>query len=138
MHLATIHRLITDIQPSLVVFDPVSNFTSVGDTPEVYSMLLRLIDFLKVKGITTLLTNLVPADRMIEGSEIGVSSVMDTLVVLRDVEYSNDRTRFLFVLKSRGMAHSREIREILFTAKGIDLGPSPVRNIPEHEKGPNR
>ena len=88
-------------------------------------MLLRLIDFVKVKGITTILTNLVPGDRLPEGTEVGVSSVMDTLIVLRDVEYGNDRTRLLFILKSRGMAHSREIREILFTGKGIDLGPPP-------------
>ncbi|MEX1139765.1 MAG: circadian clock protein KaiC [Bacteroidota bacterium] len=134
MHLATIHRIIADFHPSLVVFDPVSNFTSVGDTPEVYSMLLRLIDFLKVQGITTILTSLVPGDRLLEGSEIGVSSVMDTLIVLRDVEYSNDRGRVLYILKSRGMPHGREIREILFTSKGIDLGASPVRIIPEKEK----
>ena len=126
MHLATIHRLISDFNPSLVIFDPVSNFTSVGDSPEVYSMLLRLIDFLKVKGVTTILTNLVSGDSLAEGSEVGVSSVMDTLVVLRDVEHVNDRIRVLFVLKSRGMAHSRQFREILFTNKGIDLGPAPT------------
>jgi len=125
MHLATIHRVLTDFDPAVLIFDPVSNFTSVGDSPEVYSMLLRLIDFVKVKGITTILTNLVPGDRLPEGTEVGVSSVMDTLIVLRDVEYGNDRTRVFFVLKSRGMAHSREIREILFTEKGIDLGPPP-------------
>lgn len=138
MHLATIHRLIAEFRPTLVVFDPVSNFTSVGDTPEVYSMLLRLIDFLKAHTITTVLTNLVPGDKVPEGSEIGVSSVMDTLIVLRDVEHSNDRTRVLFVLKSRGMPHSREIREILFTNKGIDLGPSPIHILPGPPTGTNR
>jgi circadian clock protein KaiC len=124
MHLATIHRLINEFNPGLVVFDPVSNFTSVGDSPEVYSMLLRLIDFLKVKGVTTLLTNLASGEKFSEGSEVGVSSVMDTLIVLRDVEHLNDRIRLLFVLKSRGMAHSRQLREILFTNKGIDLAPA--------------
>lgn len=138
MHLATIHRLIAEFRPTLVVFDPVSNFTSVGDTPEVYSMLLRLIDFLKAHTITTVLTNLVPGDKVPEGSEIGVSSVMDTLIVLRDVEHSNDRTRVLFVLKSRGMPHSREIREILFTNKGIDLGPSPIHILPGPPTGTHR
>ena len=126
MHLATIHRLISDFSPALVVFDPVSNFTSMGDNPEVYSMLLRLIDFLKVNGVTSILTNLVSGDTLSEGSEVGISSIMDTLVVLRDVEYINDRTRVLFILKSRGMAHSRQFREILFTDKGIDLGPPPI------------
>jgi circadian clock protein KaiC len=128
-HLATIHRLITGFNPSLVVFDPVSNFTSVGDSPEVYSMLLRLIDFLKVKGVTTILTNLVSGDRQSEGSEVGVSSVMDTLIVLRDVERVGDRIRVLYVLKSRGMAHSRQIRELVFTPKGVDLGPPPVEKL---------
>ncbi|HEY6190993.1 MAG TPA: circadian clock protein KaiC [Bacteroidota bacterium] len=137
MHLATIHRLITDFDPGLVVFDPVSNFTSVGDSPEVYSMLLRLIDYLKVNGVTTMLTNLVSGDRLSEGSEVGISSVMDTLIVLRDVENLNDRIRMLFVLKSRGMAHSRQLREILFTKKGIDLGPSRISHA-SGEPGPGR
>jgi circadian clock protein KaiC len=125
MHLATIHRLINDFNPALVVFDPVSNFTSMGDNPEVYSMLLRLIDFLKVNGVTIILTNLISGDTLSEVSEVGISSIMDTLIVLRDIEYANDRTRVLFILKSRGMAHSRQFREILFTDKGIDLGLAP-------------
>jgi circadian clock protein KaiC len=140
MHLATIHRLINDLDPTLVVFDPVSNFTAVGDSPEVYSMLLRLIDYLKVKGLTTILTNLVSGDRLSEGSEVGVSSVMDTLIVLRDIEYANDRTRVLFILKSRGMAHSRQFREIMITEKGFDLGPPPIEKLSQvaaHE-GSNR
>jgi circadian clock protein KaiC len=131
MHLATIHRLIKDFNPAMVVFDPVSNFTSMGDSPEVYSMLLRLIDFLKNNGVTTVLTNLIVATAYTEGSEVGISSIMDTLIVLRDVEFRNDRTRVLFILKSRGMDHSREIREILFSQKGIVLGPSPIEKLPE-------
>ncbi|MGB2868595.1 MAG: circadian clock protein KaiC [Bacteroidota bacterium] len=131
MHLATIHRLINDFKPDLVIFDPVSNFTSVGDTPEVYSMLLRLIDFLKVNCVTTVLTNLVSGDRISEGSEVGISSVMDTLIILRDIEQKNDRKRVLFVLKSRGMAHSRQMRELRFSEKGIDLVPLPVETLPE-------
>ena len=127
MHLATIHRLISDFNPALVVFDPVSNFTSMGNSPEVYSMLLRLIDFLKVNGVTTALTNLISGDSLSDGSEVGISSIMDTLVVLRDIEHEDNRTRVLIVLKSRGMAHSRQIREILFSNKGIDLGPPPFQ-----------
>lgn len=88
-------------------------------------MLLRLIDFLKVNGVTIILTNLISGDTLSEVSEVGISSIMDTLIVLRDIEYANDRTRVLFVLKSRGMAHSRQFREVLFTDKGIDLGPAP-------------
>lgn len=129
MHLATIHRLISDFNPIVVVFDPVSNFTSMGDSPEVYSMLLRLIDFLKVNGVTALLTNLVSGVGVSLESEVGISSIMDTSIVLRDVENMNDRTRVLYVLKSRGMAHSRQIREILISDSGIDLGPSPVENV---------
>lgn len=129
MHLATIHRLIGQFNPSVIVFDPVSNFTSMGDSPEVYSMLLRLIDFLKVNGVTTVLTNLVSGNGGSEGSEVGISSIMDSLIVLRDIEYRQDRTRVLFVLKSRGMAHSRQFREILFTGRGIDLGPSPIETL---------
>lgn len=129
MHLATIHRLISEFKPVLVVFDPVSNFTSMGDSPEVYSMLLRLIDFLKVQGVTTVLTNLVSGSEVTGASEVGISSIMDTLIVLRDVEYGADRTRVLYILKSRGMAHAREFREILFTKSGIDLGPAPIETL---------
>lgn len=138
MHLATIHRLISDFNPVVVVFDPVSNFTSMGDSPEVYSMLLRLIDFLKVNGVTALLTNLTSDLTLSKGSEVGISSIMDTLVVLRDVENMNDRTRALYVSKSRGMAHSREIREILITDSGIDLGPPPVENVSQDAASQSR
>lgn len=81
---------------------------------------------------------LVPGDKLPEGTEVGVSSVMDTLIVLRDVERSHDRIRLLYVLKSRGMAHSREFREMLFTDKGIDLGPSPTEKLSEGATGLNR
>ncbi|MEX2089201.1 MAG: circadian clock protein KaiC [Bacteroidota bacterium] len=135
MHLATIHRLISEFKPVLVVFDPVSNFTAMGDSPEVYSMLLRLIDFLKLQGVTTVLTNLLSAGEVTRASEVGISSIMDTLIVLRDVEYSTDRTRVLYVLKSRGMEHSREFREILFTKSGIDLGPAPIEPLPHVAAG---
>jgi circadian clock protein KaiC len=138
MHLATIHRLISDFNPVIVVFDPVSNFTSMGDSPEVYSMLLRLIDFLQVNGVTALLTNLTSGVAQTVESEVGISSIMDTLIVLRDVENMNDRTRVLYVSKSRGMAHSRQIREILITDRGIDLVRASVEYVSQNAASRSR
>ncbi|MEI8376398.1 MAG: circadian clock protein KaiC [Planctomycetota bacterium] len=123
MHLTTVHKWISEVQPRTVVVDPISNFTAAGTTTEVKAMLTRLIDFLKSKLITTVFTNLM--DIGIGGStvptDIGVSSMMDTWLLLRDIELSGERNRSLYVLKSRGMAHSNQLREFLMTDRGIEL-----------------
>lgn len=132
MHLATIHRLIAEFDPSLVIIDPISNFAPIGNRPEVYSLFLRLIDFLKVKNITSIMTNLVSREWVTNEIVTGISSLMDTLIVLRDIESTTNRSRVLCVLKSRGMAHSRDFREVLFSRNGIDLG-APPRELPDRD-----
>jgi circadian clock protein KaiC len=121
MHLTTMHKWIRDVQPRAVVIDPISNFLSAGTTTEVKSMLIRLIDFLKGQQITTVFTNLTSGGGPQEQTDIGVSSLMDTWLLLRDLELGGERNRSLYILKSRGMAHSNQLREFLLTNQGVDL-----------------
>jgi len=119
-HLTTLHKAVGDFQPALVVLDPVTNFFSGGNESLVKSMLMRFLDYLKGKGITALFNSLT-ADGPIEQTEMGVSSLMDTWLLLRVIEGSGERNRGLYVLKSRGMAHSNQVREFLLTDHGVDL-----------------
>src|SRR6185295_1103709 len=110
-HLVMIHKLIRDFQPQVVVVDPVTNFLSVASSVDVKSMLLRLIDFLKVQQITLLLTSLTHGIETAQ-TDVGISSLIDTWLLLRQVEVDGERIRGLSVLKSRGMAHSHQVREL--------------------------
>jgi circadian clock protein KaiC len=121
MHLSQIHQLVTQLNPHAVVIDPISNLSSAGATLDASATLLRAIDFLKSRGTTALLTNLTDVNGALESTELGVSSLIDTWIVLRDIEAGGERNRGLYVIKSRGMAHSNQIREFLITADGIEL-----------------
>lgn len=121
-HLVTIHKLIGQFQPDAVVIDPVSNLISVGNMAEVRSMLTRLIDYLKVKGITAFFTSLVSGrNAQQDVAEEGVTSLVDTWISVRDLEGIGERNRGLSILKSRGMAHSNQVREFIVTEHGIRL-----------------
>ncbi len=119
-HLVTMYKTIRDFQPRVVVVDPITNFLSVGNEEEVKSMLMRLIDFLKAHQITALFTSLTHGDHL-EATEVGVSSLMDAWLLVRENEISGERNRTLYVLKSRGMEHSNQMREMLLTSEGIRL-----------------
>ncbi|QHT65440.1 KaiC family protein [Rhodocytophaga rosea] len=122
MHLVTIHKLINSFKPDVVVIDPMSNLVSVGGLTEVQGMLTRLIDFLKVNKITALLTALtIPTGNSLELTEEGISSLVDSWVLVRDVEGIGERNRGIFVIKSRGMQHSNQVREFVITDQGIRL-----------------
>lgn len=118
-HLVSVHKLVNQFRPEAVVIDPVSNLTNIGDPREVKAMLARIIDFLKANGITTLLTSL--EDTGSEETAIGISSLMDTWLLLRNSESNGERNRLLFILKSRGMAHSNQVREFALSSAGIHL-----------------
>ncbi|MCK9275070.1 MAG: circadian clock protein KaiC [Syntrophales bacterium] len=120
-HLAVLHKVIQKSNPSIVIIDPISNLTAVGSQSEIKSMLIRIIDQLKSYNITTLCTSLTTHDRSLETTEVGISSLADTWLLLRDIESAGERNRGIYVLKSRGMAHSNQIREFLLTDHGIDL-----------------
>ena len=121
MHLAIMHKRVKELKPSAVVIDPISNFAISGDEQDVHSMLIRLVDFLKTNQITCFFTNLTGAAMAKESTDMGISSVMDTWLLVRDIELGGERNRGLYVLKSRGMAHSNQIREFVITENGIDL-----------------
>jgi circadian clock protein KaiC len=121
MHLLRMHRLVTEIKARVVIVDPITSYISLGDTLEVKSMLTRLIDFFKAHQITALFTSLTEGGSALERTEIGISSLMDTWILLRPIETNGERNRGIWILKSRGMAHSNQIREFLMTDDGIDL-----------------
>jgi circadian clock protein KaiC len=121
MHLVTVHKLVEDFQPSVVVIDPVTSLLSSGTSNEVKGMLTRLIDFLKSRQITALMTTLMSEVEHLEQTDVHISSLIDTWLILRDLESGGERNRGLMVLKSRGMAHSNQIREFLLTKNGIEL-----------------
>jgi len=120
-HLLVTHKRISSFQPSVVVVDPVTNLIMVSTANEVRSMLTRLVDFLKTQGITSIFTSLTAGGGPLEASEVDVSSLMDTWLVLVSIEVGGERNRALYVLKSRGMEHSNQIREFLLTNHGLRL-----------------
>lgn len=121
MHLLAIHDRVQEAKPRVVIMDPITNLVSVGDQMEVRSMLTRLIDFFKSRQITALFTSLTSDDHAAEHSEVGVSSLMDTWILLRNLECGGERNRALYVLKSRGLAHSNQVREFMLSRAGINL-----------------
>ncbi|AMJ66611.1 circadian clock protein KaiC [Hymenobacter sp. PAMC 26628] len=121
-HLVTLHRLVSEFRPSTVIIDPISNLISVGSTSEVRSMLTRLIDYLKVHGISALFTALISGrDGRMEMTEEGVSSLVDTWISVRDLEGIGERNRGLSIFKARGLAHSNQVREFEVTPRGVEL-----------------
>ena len=119
-HLVSMYKQIRRFQPRVVVVDPITNFLSVGNQEEVKSMLMRLIDFLKANHITALFNSLTHGLDL-ETTDVAVSSLMDSWLLLREVEVNGERNRLLSVLKSRGMAHSNQVRELLLTSRGVQL-----------------
>lgn len=123
MHLLRIHQIVEKFQPASVVVDPITSLLS-GAGLQTQSMLVRLIDFLKTRGITAVLTSLTRGNSALEATDLGVSSLIDTWLILRDIESNAERNRGMYVLKSRGMAHSNQLREFVLSRDGIQLVPT--------------
>jgi circadian clock protein KaiC len=121
VHLALIHKAISEYEPGVVVVDPITNFIAVADETATKSMLTRLIDFLKLRQITGMFTSLTSSSSEVENSEVGVSSLMDAWLLVKNIESNGERNRGLYILKARGTAHSNQIREFVVTDKGIKL-----------------
>lgn len=121
MHLLTTHLLVEEHRPTVVIVDPITNLVSSATMLDVNAMSIRLIDYLKGKGITTLLTTLTSGGAALEQTELNISSMIDTWLLVRDIETGGERNRGLYILKSRGMAHSNQIRELRITDQGIEL-----------------
>ena len=123
MHLLHIHKLVQQHKPATVVIDPLTSLM-VGSTNQLHSMLMRLLDFLKTQQITGFFTALTSGrNKEIEETDVGISSLIDTWIFARDVELNGERNRCIYVLKSRGMANSNQIREFLMSKDGIRLLP---------------
>ena len=120
MHLSIMHKAIDEFTPQLVILDPISDLTAAATGQETKDVLARLIDYMKANEITGLFTELSHAD-VLENTGVEISSLMDTWILVRDIESGGERNRGLYVLKSRGLAHSNQIREFLLTDKGIEL-----------------
>jgi circadian clock protein KaiC len=131
MHLATMFREIAVFKPAVVIVDPITSLLAAGTDSETKGMVTRLIDYLKGGRITSLFTSLTQGGHALQQSEIAMSSLMDSWLLLQDMEGNGERNRVLYVLKARGMAHSNQVREFLISNRGIDLvdayiGPSGV------------
>ena len=120
MHLVSMHRAIDEFAPRVVVLDPISSLLYAGSRHDVKGMLVRLFDHLKLKGVTALLTSLID-DPATEDSTVGISSLIDAWLQLRDMESGGERNRGLYVVKSRGMAHSNQVREFVITDHGVEI-----------------
>lgn len=119
MHLARMHRDIEQFKPAAIIVDPISAFR--GPSTEIHATLVRLADICKTRGITVVFTSLSAVDEQMNESERSVSSLMDTWISLRDIEADGERNRILYLLKSRGMSHSKQIREYELSDDGIHL-----------------
>jgi circadian clock protein KaiC len=121
LHLALIHKVISEYKPSIVVIDPITSFLAVGAVGETKAMLTRLIDFLKMNQITAVFNSLTGSAADIEDSEVGVSSLMDTWLLVKNIEINGERNRGLYILKARGIGHANQVREFRLTDHGIEL-----------------
>ncbi len=121
MHLVQIIAVVTAYKPAVVIIDPISNFIAAGLAADVKAMLTRLIDVMKSNGITCLFTSLTFSGADLEGTETHISSLMDTWILLRSTELDGERIRLLTILKSRGMAHSNQVREFTMGRSGMQL-----------------
>jgi len=121
MHLVSIYKLIKQFKPSTVILDPITNLVTVGLMSDVKAMLIRLIDFLQDEQITVMFTALTLNSVVSEQTDEGVSSLVDTWLLVRDIESNGERNRGLYVIKSRGMKHSNQVREFIISDDGLDL-----------------
>lgn len=120
-HLVVIHKQIKRFKPQAVVLDPITNLVTIGSVSEVKAMLIRLIDFLMEERITVMFTALTLNTVITEQTDEGVSSLVDAWLLVRDIEFNGERNRGMYIMKSRGMKHSNQVREFVITDKGIDL-----------------
>jgi circadian clock protein KaiC len=124
MHLLAMNHMIADFAPEAVILDPISNLAAVGSLPDIKLMFLRVLDTLKKTNITCLCTDLTNGGRAIEATDVGVSSIMDTWILLQNHPRDRRRERSVYILKSRGMSHSNEMHSFEMKNDGIHIQPS--------------
>jgi circadian clock protein KaiC len=121
MHLVEIHKHIMEFDPNVIILDPITNLVTIGSVSEVKAMLIRLIDYLQHKQISVLFTALTYNNITTEQTDEGVSSLVDAWITVRDLESNGERNRGLYIMKSRGMKHSNQVREFIITNQGLEL-----------------
>jgi circadian clock protein KaiC len=121
MHLVAIHKRIKEFKPDVVILDPVTNLITIGSVSEVKGMLIRLIDFILNEDITVMFTALALNNSLTEQTDEGISSLVDTWLLIRDIESNGERNRGLYIMKGRGIGHSNQVREFIITENGLDL-----------------
>jgi circadian clock protein KaiC len=121
MHLVAMHKEIQNFKPSVVVIDPITNFISIGTLSEVRNMLIRLIDFLQNEQITAMFSALTQNDMINNQTDEAISSLVDTWLTIEDIEMNGERNRAMYIMKSRGMKHSNQVREFVISDDGIEL-----------------
>ncbi|TSA09975.1 MAG: circadian clock protein KaiC [Comamonadaceae bacterium] len=121
MQLTMIHKATVNFNPQVVVVDPLNGFIIGSNVTEVKSMLTRLADFLKTRKISSMFTQLISSGVTQGADDMAVSSMIDSWLLLRDIEIGGERNRGLYIIKSRGMAHSNQVRECLLTDRGVEL-----------------
>jgi circadian clock protein KaiC len=132
LHFLAIKKIIYEIKPSVVILDPITNLMTEGPNSDIRSMLTRFVDFLKTQKITVMFTAAITVGSIERNpSDEGISSMVDTWVMVQDIEVESERTRSLCIMKSRGMVHSTEVEKFEISAKGITLLP-----IVANSKGP--
>lgn len=121
MHLLGITRLVDKVKPEVIVLDPISNLIAVGTASEVKSLLTRLIDFLQEANVTVMFTALAFNEITTEQTDESISSLVDAWLLVRDIESNGERNRGMYVMKSRGMKHSNQVREFMISDDGLKL-----------------
>ena len=122
LHFISIRKMISEIKPSVVILDPITNLMTEGLNSDIRSMLTRFVDYLKTQQITVMFTAAITLGSIERNpSDEGISSMVDTWIMVQDIEAEGKRTRSLYVMKSRGMNHSKEVREFIITSKGVTL-----------------
>jgi len=121
MHLVAIHKMVKEFKPRVVILDPITNLITVGSVSEVKSLLIRLIDFLQSEQITVMFTALTVNGVATEQTDESVSSLVDSWLLVRDIELNGERNRGMYVMKSRGMKHSNQVREFVIADTGLEL-----------------
>ena len=121
MHLLLAQKLIAEYTPKVVIMDPVTSFDDIANTSDVKRIVMKFVDLMKSIGITIVFGSLTPSEVQSESSSINISSIIDSWILLRDLESNGERSRAIYVLKSRGMSHSNQVREFLMTDHGIEI-----------------
>jgi circadian clock protein KaiC len=122
-HLIRVHMMVEAFKPDAVIMDPITSFTSIGDRSEVKAMIIRLLDHLKGLGITIVMPSLTPGSSSDEETETEVSSMVDAWIIVHFVRKHGTRRRVIYMHKARGIGHSQDLGELVFSPSGIEVTP---------------